>query len=92
MRLILAACFLASPALAQENCGATEVVATMLYEQYGEQVQAMGLDSTGTLVSVWANEVSGSWTITMTTADGLTCAVAVGNYFENLAETVGVPG
>ena len=92
MRLILAACFLATPALAQENCGATEMIAAVLQEQYGERVQSMGLERTGLLVSFWVNEKSGTWTITTTTADGLTCVVAVGDYFESFAKPSGVLG
>ncbi|WP_370227535.1 hypothetical protein [Cognatishimia sp.] len=85
-RVIAAICVLCSlpmPAQAQSTapCGERDQVITRLAEKFGEQVQAQGLDNNNGMVEVFANTDSGSWTITITSATGLTCLMASGNSF-----------
>jgi hypothetical protein len=41
---------------------------------------------------IWANLQTGSWSVTATSAGGLTCLVGAGNYFEQVNEPQGVDG
>ncbi|MGC9418685.1 MAG: hypothetical protein ACP5EN_06885 [Rhodovulum sp.] len=94
-RLALAALCLALPALAQaqtaRQCAAREDVVALLADRYGESRQAMGLAANNAVVELYANPESGSWTITGTTAAGVTCLIASGEAYQALAETL-VPG
>ena len=93
MRLILAAravCF-AMPVAAQ-NCGPREQGVEYLRSQYGETVQGLGMDAAGTVVEVWANLTSGTWTITASTAAGLLCVIGSGDNYVAVNEPQGVDG
>lgn len=74
------------------NCAPREAVVARLVEGYGETRQSIGLGSDNVLVEVFASGETGSWTITVTTPDGVTCLVAAGQAFETLAEALPVPG
>lgn len=74
---------MAMPARAQEQgCASRDAMVAGLAARYGEVRQSIGLAGTGQLVEVFASPETGSWTITVTTADGLSCMVAVGAAFE----------
>jgi hypothetical protein len=80
----------ALPATAQpQNCAPREVVVDRLADRFGETRHSMGLGTNNAMVEVFASPTSGTWTITVTTAQGITCLVASGQAFETLAE--GVP-
>ena len=88
------AALIAGPASAQSgaNCAPRDMVVERLAAKYGEVRQSMGLGANNAVVEVFASDVSGSWTITVTTANGLTCLVASGQAFEALAEVPPVEG
>lgn len=97
--LILAAmavpsALLAGPAAAQNgpNCGPRELVVERLASRFGETRQSMGLGANNAVVEVFASEESGSWTITVTSPAGLTCLVASGQAFEELADVLPAEG
>ena len=85
---------LAGPAASQSgpNCAPRELVVERLASRYGETRQSMGLGANNAVVEVFASEESGSWTITVTSASGLTCLVASGQAFEELAEALPADG
>jgi hypothetical protein len=89
---LLLACMIglfAFPALAQQNCAPRDIVAGRLANQFGESRQAIGLTSNrGNLMEVYASDANGTWTITVTLANGLTCLIGSGESFERLAETL----
>lgn len=98
-KLLLAAAAIAMLALAPasvsaqgQNCGPREMVAERLAERYGETRQARALGANNTLVEVWAStqgdEATGSWTITVTQPNGITCLVASGQSYESLNESL----
>ncbi|WP_299845699.1 hypothetical protein [uncultured Roseovarius sp.] len=89
-----AAVLMASPAVAQSgpNCAPREMVVDRLASKYGETRQSMGLGANNAVVEVFASDSSGSWTIIVTTANGLTCLVASGQAFEELAEVLPAEG
>jgi len=85
---------LAAPALPQNspNCAPREVVLDRLANTYGESRQSMGLGANNAVVEVFASTETGSWTITVTSVYGLTCLVASGQAFEELAEALPTDG
>lgn len=46
----------------------------------------------GMVMETFASGETGSWTITVTTPNGMTCLVASGQAFETLAEALPQPG
>jgi hypothetical protein len=79
----------ATPAVAQNQrvnmlCGARDTVVGELTGRYGEQVHGMGLAHQNRIVEVYVSEETGTWTITVTSADGTTCLMAAGEYFATM--------
>ncbi|UUV43237.1 hypothetical protein RCCWILLIS_65 [Rhodobacter phage RcCWillis] len=91
-RIILATVLAVLPAagFAQQaqNCAPREQVVQRLAEKYGETRQSIGLGSNNSVMEVFANLEGGSWTITVTMTNGMTCLVAAGEAFQNLAEAL----
>ncbi len=86
---------MSTPASAQTRpgtmlCGARDAIVGQLIGRYGEQVQGMGLAHQNRIVEVYVSEETGTWTITVTSADGTTCLMAAGQYFARM--TPPVPG
>ncbi len=77
----------ASAAQAQSNCAPRAVVLDHLAQNFGETRQSIGLGQDGHVIEVFASADSGTWTITITLPNGLTCLVASGDAFEAVAET-----
>ncbi|WP_234988868.1 hypothetical protein [Tropicibacter naphthalenivorans] len=71
-----------------QHCAPRDQVVDRLAAKYGETRQSMGLGSNNAVMEVYANVEGGSWTITVTTANGMTCLVASGQAFEELAEAL----
>ncbi len=92
--LILAAA-LAAPLTAQaqgQNCGNRDTVVERLTNKYGESRQSIGMAPKGRVVEVFASAETGTWTITVTMPNGVTCLVASGQSFEELNEPVAPAG
>lgn len=81
----------AGPALAA-NCAPRETVVERLASKYGESRKSMGLGANNAVVEVFASEDTGTWTITVTSAKGVTCLVASGQHFEELTEVLPAEG
>jgi hypothetical protein len=75
-----------------QNCAPREAVVDRLASGYGETRQSIGLGANNHLVEVFASAETGTWTITVTMASGLTCLVASGQAFEELAEVLPAEG
>lgn len=83
----------AGPAAAQSrNCAPRDTVLQRLAEKYGESRQSIGMGQQGMVMETFASGETGSWTITVTTPQGMTCLVASGQAFETLAEALPQPG
>ncbi|MEH6523124.1 hypothetical protein [Sulfitobacter sp.] len=91
-----AALFLATTtsakAQAQQNCGPRASVIKKLAEKYGETRQSVGIGSNNAMVEVFASDDTGSWTILVTRPTGVTCLVASGQAFEEVAEALPAKG
>jgi hypothetical protein len=76
----------AAPAQSQSsgNCAMREHVIARLASAYGETRQSIGLNANNQVVEVFASSETGTWTITVTTPNGLTCLVASGQAFETI--------
>ena len=68
----------AGPALAYGNCAERDIVTRTLEKKFGESPVGAGLDGDTELYEVWQSDDGASWTILMTTAEGLTCVLAAG--------------
>lgn len=76
-----------SQAGAQGKCYPRPQAIAALTEQYSESRRSIGLASQGRVMELWASE-GGSWTITVTMPNGMTCLVASGQAFEQLDEAL----
>ncbi|MEP3638344.1 MAG: hypothetical protein ABJN14_13935 [Paracoccaceae bacterium] len=74
------------------NCGPRDLIVGRLAEGYGETRQSMGLGANNAVVEVFASAETRTWTITITTPNGMTCLVASGQSFEELAEALPAKG
>ncbi len=79
--LFLAAVLAGLPAYAQENCAPHDVIAGSLAKAYGETLQTRMLQQNGTLVEVYANLETTTYTIVLTDATGLSCGVSAGDHY-----------
>lgn len=70
------------------HCAPRDKVIDQLATKYGETRQSMGLGANNAVMEVFASVESGSWTITVTMANGITCLVASGQAFEELADVL----
>ena len=73
-------------------CGPRDQVVSRLTATYGETVQSMGLGSNNGIVEVYASAETGTWTITITTANGQMCLIASGQAFEPMTTPLQAAG
>ena len=78
------------PALAQSsgNCAMRSHVIERLAAAYGETRQSIGLGANNQVVEVFASRETGTWTITVTNPNGLTCLIASGQAYEDVVEEI----
>ena len=76
---------LATPALAATTvCGKRADFVKALHDQYKEKREALGISKAGHLTEVFVSG-TGSWTIIVTTKQGLSCIVASGQHWNGLS-------
>lgn len=75
-----------------QRCGQRTAIVEKLAEKYGETRQSMGLAANNAVIEVFASDATGTWTITVTGTNGLTCLVASGQAYEQLAEALPAAG
>lgn len=73
-----------------QNCAPRPDVVDMLTNRYGEVPLSRGLAQPG-IVETWGNRETGTFTITVTLPNGMTCMVASGDAFEILDPVTGEP-
>lgn len=87
--ILLLAFLIAGPAAAQSgNCGPRDAVVARLAESYGETRRSIGLGANNALMEVFASTQTGTWTITVTLANGMTCLIAAGQAFETVTDAL----
>ena len=72
----------AAPAGAQMVCGKRADIISQLSEKYGETRRSMGLAQGQGVVELYASDETGSWTILMTSPQGVACMMAAGQAFQ----------
>ncbi len=77
------------PLFAQQNrCAPREVVVGGLASTFGESRQSVGLGEGGVMIETFASRETGTWSITVTTPNMMTCFIASGGNWEELAEAL----
>ncbi len=66
-------------------CNARAIFVNILGSQYAESLSYQGLNDTDKLVEVFISDTR-TWTMLITTADGRSCILLVGNYWEVVSE------
>lgn len=91
---LLTATLAAPGARAQQTnplCDARTSILMTLNGRFDEQPSARGLASNGAVLEVLSSQ-DGTWTIIVTTPDGLSCMMASGKYWQEVATKVkGIP-
>lgn len=85
---VLFSVLLTTTAYAQSSCSPREQALDFLSETYGEARQSLSLDQNNNLLEMFANRDSGSWTILITTTDGIACILAYGFSYEMVKEPI----
>jgi hypothetical protein len=66
------------------RCSAdVDLIRGNLAAKYGEAVVGRGVAENGTVLEMWGNSATGSWTVTMSTPDQI-CLVADGDGFSTM--------
>lgn len=78
--------FAASASAQQLECKPAAEGISILSQQYHEAPVAMGVARAG-LMHMWASEDGSTWTITLTTPNGIMCLVTAGEGYEPLTPT-----
>jgi len=73
-------------------CGLRARVLDRLAQRYGETRRGIGLAANNTVMEVFASADTGSWSITVTLPDGVTCLMASGQGFEAMTEELPAKG
>ena len=79
---------LAAQQVQAQNCAPREDIIQRLAETYGETRRGIGIARQGAVMEVYASDSSGSWTITVTLPDGVTCLIASGQAYEDVSEAL----
>ncbi len=77
---------MAQPALAQNVCASRDILVDSLAQDYSEAPSALGISDSGAVVEVLSAKDGTTWTILMTTPDGISCVVATGEMWERLPD------
>ena len=75
-----------TPASAQPQCDQRENVLQLLSKKYKESPVAVGVTNNGGLVEVLSTNEGGTWSIIVTTPNGLSCLVAAGEGWRDVEQ------
>lgn len=91
LKLVTMTTVLASHPLAaiatEPACASRDKIVGQLSAKYQESHRASGLESDTKMVEIWTSPASGTWTILVTQANGITCIAAAGKNWLELKET-----
>ena len=79
--LALGAVLISLPAQAAGNCAQRDTVVERLQSHYSETLAGGGLHESSTnqmMVEVWASQETGTFTVILTSPEGVACVVATG--------------
>jgi hypothetical protein len=76
--ILVLASLIGGPLAAQTpNCAPREALITKL-TNVGEAQAAIGLDTKGSLLEIWASDATGTWTVVMSFSTGVSCIMTHG--------------
>jgi len=76
--LIFGMAAIAPPARAQSGCADRARIVRLLADDFRETPRGIGLKSYTEVIEVWASAKTGTWTLLLSNADGLSCVIASG--------------
>jgi len=77
------------PAFGQtQTCMKRVDLVRQLADRYQEAQAALGVADNGAAVEVFVNPDGGTWTLTMTMPNGVSCLLATGEHWETLARAL----
>lgn len=89
--LVFGAAAIAPPAVhAQNNCAPRELIVERLQSKFKERLSGGGLQNENQILEVWSSDATGSFTVIVSRADGISCIVASGQNW-NTVVTASVP-
>lgn len=77
------------------TCAPRDALVERLSGRYDEQRTGAGLQNSRQMLEVWSSSDTGTWTVLITRADGVSCIVATGTNWlddEPTMARMGVPG
>lgn len=74
------------------QCGPRAEVLQALGNTYGEARRAIGIAGQNNVMEMFSNPDTGTWTVTATNPNGLTCLIASGSSFEAVDEPAPAKG
>lgn len=74
---------LAPPATAA-NCAPRAQIIETLTTTYGERLVARGVQNSLSVIEVWASDETGSFTVMISGAGGISCIVSAGRHWESV--------
>lgn len=80
---VLAVVLSYAEAPAQQACAPRDVVVTQLEARFGETRQGAGLMPDQTVIEIFANVTTGTWTIIRALPDGISCLLAAGSDWQD---------
>lgn len=83
LALALAAPTLSASQMAGFSCDDSARLTSMLSNTLGAERQGVGLRDPETTMEIWVTQANGEWLIVQTYANGTSCIVAMGEYWEN---------
>lgn len=93
--LIFGAAAIAPPTLSHAQsaqCMQRDALVERLQGQYGESLNGGGLKSASQLIEVWSSEKTGSFTVFITQANGVSCVVATGQNWNSSMAVAALEG
>lgn len=73
------------------QCAKRDLVVAKLATGYGETRRSIGLTADNSVMELFASDATGTWTIMKTLPNGMTCLVASGESFEQVAAPLPLP-
>ncbi len=89
--LVFGTLALAPPVQAQTACAKRTMIIERLESRFHETYQGAGLQSTERLIEIWSSEETGTWTMLLSRADGISCIIASGQNWQ-FEKTEGIAG
>lgn len=74
------------------QCDTRAAVTALLADRYGETRRAVGIAGQAAVMELYVSDTTGTWSITMTLADGTMCLMASGANYEAVTEELPAKG